>query len=73
MTVEPDKLVHRPEQYIGRWAVSLSHELFRIDEARMVGSVPLYRGTGLRGRLVQTSTPTILTLHDDQILEEICD
>ena len=70
MSPEGQRVPHNHAQYKGRWALSLGHELFKIEETHMVGDEPSYEGTGLRGQRVQTAVPSILTRPDHQILEE---
>lgn len=59
-----------PRRLIGRWAVSLNHKLFRIDEAtKDQYGAPLYRGEGISGETVTTGIPSLLTREDGQTLD----
>ena len=63
------KIPHRPERYIGCWAASLGHEVFRIvsvgaDERGLA----YYRGIGLRGQDVQTCVAAVFRAEDQQTL-----
>lgn len=66
--MEIEKLPHRPERHVGRVAVSLGHELFKIEEAYISLGVAHYIGTGLRGQRVTTSCPTLLRPADEEVL-----
>ncbi len=65
---EATKIPHRPERMVGRWAFSLGHELFRIEEAYTSLGVAHYIGTGLRGQKVQTSCASVLRPEDEEVL-----
>jgi hypothetical protein len=71
MSEERTKLPHRPEQYVGRWAVSLGHEIFKITEAYTIMHMPHYIGVGMHGQRVETSCPSVLPIKDHNKLEEV--
>lgn len=66
--MDSEKLPHRPERHVGRLAISLGHEIFKIEEAYTTLGVPHYIGTGLRGQTVTTSCPTLLRPTDEEVL-----
>lgn len=64
------KIPHQPKRLIGKWAVALSHELFKIEEVEMGSDgLPVFRGWGLGGQRVATSVPTVLADSDTATLE----
>ena len=70
--MEAKKFPHQPERSIGKWAMSMAHILFKIEEVeRTMDGLVYYRGTGLRGQPVYTSAPSILNAADAEILEAI--
>lgn len=69
MPHEGKKLPHRPERHVGRWAVSLGNELFKIEEAYTSLGDAHYLGTGLHGQRVTTACPTLVRPEDNLWLE----
>ena len=63
------KIPHRPELYIGYWAASLGHEVFRIEgtETDDQGLVH-YLGVGLRGQEVRTCVAAVFRAEDQTAL-----
>ena len=65
------KIPHRPERFIGQWAASLGHEVFRIQSiATDLQGLVLYVGVGLREQPVRTSVAAVFRAEDQQTLEE---
>lgn len=67
---EGKKLPHNPSRTIGRWAVSMGQQLFKIEQTRVLGDELFYGGTGLHGQPVTSACPTLLRLEDNQFLED---
>ena len=66
-----DKLPHRPERTVGRWALSMGNRLFKIEEAFNSMGMAQYIGTDLHGNEVRTSCVTVLCMTDHNKLEEL--
>jgi hypothetical protein len=67
------KAPHRPEKYLGRWALAMNHRLFKIEKAGTdKAGLPYYEGRALGGGYVRTfSAEVLLDERDHMILEEV--
>lgn len=70
MIDDREKIPHRPERTVGRWALSMGNRLFKIDEAYTSMGEAHYLGFDLHGNEVRTSCVTILCITDHEKLEE---
>ena len=56
----------REAGWIGRWALSLGGEVFKVESV----CKEYYRGFGLHGQVVRTAAPTFLRQQDHLFMEE---
>ena len=54
------------DRYVGRWAMTFNHFLFRIEAVQENGRDIAYQGTGLRGQRITTHYPVEILRAEDE-------
>ena len=72
--VEPKLPDPDPERHIGRWEMTMSHELYRIAGAEKTHGGTIWFGKALQGdRVLRSSVPSLLTQADCAALDALLD